>query len=254
MAWSRSQNNTGTSGTVGAGSSSVAATWGSTTSNSNLLVAGVAHDGNPGAYTPPSNWVQLGSTINNGSSYLSFWYILNAAPRSGSESFSFANTVKCNCLIIAEWSSGGASQSSDTTGNNNGNSSSPSTGNTTSTGSDDILVALLAQVSLISDGGGGTPPVFSSPTNSFSIWTNVGCKTVISSAANEIALLDRLDVAASTYSTAVTSNTSDSWAGIIGSFTNAGGGGGGGGGTIGTNKIVQIGYVPSTFTPEVIQA
>jgi hypothetical protein len=199
--------NTAASGTT------LSCSWSQATVAGNTLFALLGHDASPGAYTPPAGWTQLGTTINNGSACNgSLWAYFNAPSRSGSESWSFANTVALSSIILAEYSGIASQDGSNQT--NTGTSSSPTTASLTTTYANDLLLGVLLQTNQ------GTNPAtsFSAPTNSFTLVTQQNNKSG-SVAQIDVGLLERIVAATGTYSSGVTSSSSGAWASILAAFS-----------------------------------
>lgn len=170
----------------------------------NLLVATISHSADPGAYTPPSGWTQIGSTENKTTLttiYKSDWYKANCNT-SNSESFSWANSVARNVAVYFELSglsTGGPLESSQIA---NGNSSTLTSANITTTNANDTLVALFGQAT------GLSAITLSSPTNSFTDLTQLDVTFINNVCAG---ITDRVVSATGTYSTGLTSDQSDDW-------------------------------------------
>jgi hypothetical protein len=195
----------------------IAATWGSTTTAGNLLVAVVGMSATSGeTITPPAGWtLAAGGTGDNTSSsphlLVSIYYIENAAARSGSESFSLSGTgVGGGWIELLEYSGMGVTAGPvDKTTGNTGSSSSPSSGTTAST-----TTASEVWIAGFSTGSGITS--FSSPTNSFAILDQTTFGTGLRGGA-----LESIVSSTGAASTGVTSANAG-WAGAIATFAAAG--------------------------------
>jgi hypothetical protein len=194
----------------------IAPSWTSPTAAGNYLAALLAHGGNPGAYTPPANWSQVGSTLNNGTQlYCSLWQVVNAASQSGSQSWTWANTPANHCIFMIEYS--GIAQVSPQDGSNQtntGTSTSPATGTLATTSANDLLLGLICQA----NNGDGVSISFSAPTSSFSLVDQEAVGNV-NVARVALAFLERIVSATGSYSVGVTSNDNNFWAGILAGFS-----------------------------------
>jgi hypothetical protein len=217
MPFSVVQTATGTA----AGVTSVSASYTNATVTGNTLLAFVIHNGNPGTYTGPTNWVQIGSTINDGGAtpvvYMSVWRIFNAASiGSGvSQTWTFTTTV-ANAIIILELSAiGGRLTAQDsTTGTFQSTSTSaPTTGSVTTTATNDAIVACTAQALT-----NATSINFGTPINGFNFVTQVDEKRSVTNQQAAGALLYTTHLANGTYSSGTTSNLAATSVGMILAF------------------------------------
>lgn len=170
----------------------------------NLLVATISHSGNPGAYTPPSGWVQIGSTENKTTLttiYKSEWYKKNCNT-SNSEVFAWANMASRNVAVYFELSGLDTTAPLESSQIANGNSSTLTSASITTTNADDVLVAMFGQATGIS------VITLSAPTNSFTDLTQLDQSFAGNLCA---AITDRSVSATGTYSTGLTSDQSDDW-------------------------------------------
>src|SRR6516162_11768016 len=158
--------------TVGLTAKSVAATWSPATTSGNFLLAGIAFGQfDPGAITPPANWVQVGSTLVGSSSLIriAFFIVTNAASQSGAQTWNWVNNVDDPCVVILEYSGIDTVSPQDTIGSAVTNtSSSPSGIAVTTTNAQDLVFAFTGEYTLSSS---ANPNPYSSPTGGFSLVT-----------------------------------------------------------------------------------
>lgn len=127
---------------------SVSVSWPAPTTANNYLTAAVVFSGgNPGTITPPTNWVQRGTTQNSGSNVsIAVFEVVNAASQSGSQSWSWTNASNVAKVTIAEYSGCATSSPNDGTDSiNTGSSSTLASSAFTTTNANDLIVFYAAQ-------------------------------------------------------------------------------------------------------------
>jgi hypothetical protein len=201
-------------------SSPVSASWGSPTTAGSFLVALLCHTANPGTYTAPSGWSQVGATFNNGTQlYCSLWDAVNAASQSGSQSWSWSggSSPTRNALIIAEYSGVATSNPQDGSNQtNSGNSATPATGTLATSNASDLLIGLVCQ-SNTSDSNGIT---FSSPGGGFTLVDTQSSGTAVTLLLN-LGFCEQIVSSTGSYQATVSSTETNIWAGILAGFSAA---------------------------------
>src|SRR3989344_6725230 len=184
----------------------VSATWVSSTTTGNLLVAQIITASDPGIITPPSGGWTLVDTIIN-ANYTKLYYIENAAAQSGSQSWAITGDTSATQLIMAEYSGVATSGALDQYSTVTGVDTTLTTPTVNTTTADQLLIGVF--------GNGSTSESFSSPTNSFSIYAQ---GTVGLAPASSGAFVDRIVSSTGSYSAGVTGTGGSAWGSIIATF------------------------------------
>src|SRR3989344_4815628 len=184
----------------------VSATWTSSTTSGNLLVAQIVTASDPGLITPPAGgWTLIDTIIN--ANYTKLYYIQNAAAQSGSQSWAITGDTSATQLIMAEYSGVATSGALDQYSTVTGVDTTLTTPTVNTTTADQLLIGVF--------GNGSTSESFSSPTNSFSIYAQ---GTVGSAPASSGAFVDRIVSSTGSYSAGVTGTGGSAWGSIIATF------------------------------------
>lgn len=216
MAITRVQTVSGSSANV-ASPSSVAATWGSTTTAGNLLIAAVYTAAVVSGFTTPSNWVLIGSAVTN-TGVLRLYYIANAAARSGAETFSWTALASAAASLTLIEYSGIAAAPLDQNNSSTGTSAAPATGSVTTLQASELVLGFVGQVTT-----SATAISFSAPTGGFTLVGQQVTTNTHSAPSTQVdlGLLEDIVSSTGTYSSGCTSNTNSTWSGIIASFIGA---------------------------------
>jgi len=175
-------------------------------------VVTLSHSADPGAYTAPSGWTQVGSTVvaNSGIGgfcWLSMW-LRGFWPGATSYSWSWVNATNV-VGATGRYNTTGGSLAVDQTTSSTGTNTTPTSGSITTTSADELLVLGVAVA--VSPAVSGI--TLSAPTNSFTLEAQDSSITGLGGG-----LTDRIVGSTSTYSTAVTADAASNWATILTGF------------------------------------
>ncbi len=196
---------------------SVTITWSGSPASGSVGLVVLGHVGDPGAYTPPSGWTAIGTTDSSSggahSCYSSVWITVDGS--TAGTIWNWTNSTKATICGVT-YTGADTSTPQDASGDKTGNDATPTTkAGFTTLNANDVLVAMFAQAS-----GSFGGPVFSAPTNSFTIQVNSSIGVITASGT---CISDRIVSATGTYVTAVTSTDNDSWVSNIVAIQQAGG-------------------------------
>jgi hypothetical protein len=197
------QGNTASSGAV----NSISVSWPSPTTANNYLVAVLGFmNGDPGTITPPTGFVQRGTTKSNGILFVASFEAVNAASQSGSQTFSFVNSPDDCAVCVEEYSAIVTVSPDDGFNSATGSGLSITAGSITTTNANDLVMGAALQGTESS-----SVAVVFTQSGSWTIRQQIGAHSSAGPFAYRLALLEQVVAGTGTYSAAVSSGVSDPW-------------------------------------------